>query len=222
MNRPPHVLLACLASLGLLLVSTSSAGAQQRRGLNRLFGVIPSVTLAQLKEVQADLKLTDEQKTKVASLNDDLSEERRAAREDAGGDFEKMRKEITLLNAEFTKEFNATLDEAQQKRAYEVYLQVNGPVALSDESVAAALTFSDEQKQKLEQSLADSRSKAMASFQSFQSLSDEERAKKVAEMVHSRDDGLLAVLDDAQKKQFEEMQGAKLEVDLSKLPGPGR
>ncbi len=222
MNRAPHALLVCLASLGLLLVSTSSAGAQQRRGLNRLFGVIPSVTLAQLEEVQADLKLTDEQKTKVASLNEDLSEERRAAREDAGGDFEKMRKEINLLNAEFTKEFNAALDEAQQKRSHEIYLQANGPVALSDESVATALKFSDEQKQKLEQSLADSRSKAMASFQSFQSLSDEERAKKVAEMVQSRDDGLLAVLDEAQKKQFEEMKGAKLEVDLSKLPGPGR
>lgn len=222
MSRSPRTFLVCLAASGLLLATTTAAEAQQRRGLNRLFGVIPSVTLAQLEEVQADLKLTDEQKTKVASLNEDLSEERRAAREDAAGDFEKMRKEITLLNAEFTKEFNATLDEAQQKRAYEVYLQVNGPVALSDESVATALKVSDEQKQKLEQSLADSRTKAFESFQSFQSLSDEERTKKVAEMIQSRDDSLLAVLDDAQKKQLEEMKGAKLEVDLSKLPGPGR
>lgn len=221
MNRSHRVLLVCLASLGLLFAVTSQANAQ-RRGLMRMFGVIPSVTLAQLEEVQTELKLTDEQKQKALTLNDDLSEERQAARQDAAGDFEKMRKEIALLYVEFTKEFNALLDEGQQKRAQEIYVQVNGPLTLTDEAIATALKLTDDQKQKVEQSLADSRSKAFAAFQDFQSLSEEERAKKSEEMIQSRDEALLAVLDDAQKTQLEELKGAKLEIDLSKLPGPGR
>jgi hypothetical protein len=215
-----------VASVSLVAVAlwstTSSSASAQRRGFTRLFGVITSVQLAQLDEVQAELKLTDEQKGKVTTLNTDLSDERRAAREDANGDFDKMFKEIALLNAEFTKEFNELLDETQRKRAHEIYLQANGAVALTDDAVAESLKVTDEQKTKLQQSLADSRGKARDSFQDFQSLSETERDAKVAEMIKSRDDGLFAVLEDAQKKQFEEMQGAKLEIDLSKLPGPGR
>lgn len=221
MSRSLRMVLVCLVS-ALTLAALTSPAAAQRRGMSRLFGVITTVQLAQLEEVQTELKLTDEQKTKVATLNDDLAEERRAAREGAGGDFEKMRKEITLLNAEFTKEFNELLDDAQKKRAQEIYLQVNGPLAVTDEAVAAELKLTDDQKTKLEQSLTDSRTKMFSEFQGLQSLSEEERAAKINELIQSRDEGLLAVLDEAQKKQLEEMKGAKLEVDLSKLPGPGR
>lgn len=210
-----------LVAGGLLLTVATSANAQ-RRGFGRMFGATPAVSLAQLEEVQTELKLTDDQKAKVTKLNADLSEERRAAREDAGGDFDKMRKEVALLNIEFDKEFAAALDEAQRTRAQEIYVQVNGPVTLTDEAVAAALKITDEQKQKLEQALADSRAKSREAFQNFQNLSDEERAKRSEELAKSRDESLLAVLDEAQKTQFESLKGGKLEVDLSKLPRPGR
>jgi Spy/CpxP family protein refolding chaperone len=220
MFRSPQRTLICLTACGVLLIAASTASAQ-RRGFGRMFGATPAVTLAQLEEVQTELKLTDEQKGKVTKLNADLGEERRAAREDSAGDFEKMRKEVALLNAEFDKEWHAALDEAQQKRSQEIYLQVNGPVALTDEPIAKALAITDEQKGKLETALDESRAKSREAFQNFQSLSDEERAKKSEEVSKARDESLLAVLTDEQKKQFEEMHGAKLEVDLSKLPRPG-
>ena len=53
-------------------------------------------------------------------------------------------------------------------------------------------------------------------------LSEEEAAKKVDELIKSRDEKLLAVLNDEQRKAFEQMCGEKLEVDLSKMPMPGR
>ena len=118
-------------------------------------------------------------------------------------------------------EWHAALDETQQKRSLEIYLQVNGPVALTDEPIAKALAITDEQKGKLETALNESRAKSREAFQDFQSLSDEERAKKSEEITKARDESLLAVLTDEQKKQFEEMHGAKLEVDLSKLPRQG-
>lgn len=221
MFRSPKRTMICLAAGGVMLLLASNASAQ-RRGFGRLFGATPAVALAQLEEVQSALKLTDEQKEKATRLNADLREERNAAREDAAGDFEKMRKEIALLNAEFDKEWSTALDDTQRARSQEIYVQVNGPVTLTDEAIATALTISDAQKQQLEQALADSRAKMREAFQDFQSLSDEERAKRSEELSKSRDDSLLAVLNDDQKKQFETMQGAKLEVDLSKLPRPGR
>lgn len=221
MVRSPQRPLVCLALFAFAILFASSAHAQ-RRGFGRMFGPIPAVGLAQLDEVKSEIKLTDAQKEKVGKLNDDLSEERRAAREDAGGDFEKMRKEFALLNAEFDKEFLAALEEPQQARAKEIYVQVNGAAVLTDEWVAAALKESDEQKQKLEQALSDNRAKWRDSFQNFQSLSEEERAKRMEELTKARDEALLAVLDDTQKQDFEKMKGAKIEVDLTKLPRPGR
>lgn len=220
MIRSHRRMLVCLIACGALVSVASQANAQRRFG--RFFGPTPAVSLAQLTEVQTELKLTDEQQEKVTKLNADLGEERRAAREDAGGDFDKLRKEIALLNKEFDQEFAGALDDAQKARAQEIYIQVNGPVTLTDEPVATALTITDEQKEKLEQALADSRAKSREAFQDSQNLSDDERAKRFEELSKSRDESLLAVLNEEQKKQFETMQGAKLEVDLSKLPRPGR
>ena len=53
-------------------------------------------------------------------------------------------------------------------------------------------------------------------------MSDEERTKKVEELIRDRENSLLAVLTAAQRKQFEEMKGKAIDVDLSNLPGPGR
>jgi hypothetical protein len=221
MARAPQRPFVWLTVFALSVIVASSAQAQ-RRGFGRMFGPTAAVSLAQLSEVQTELKLTDEQKEKVARLNDDFAEERRAARDDAAGDFEKMRKELALLNVEFDKELLESLDDAQQARVMEIYLQVNGPTALTVGWVAEALKLTDEQKTKLEQVLTDDRAKWRESFQQFQGLSEEERTKRFEEMTKAREDALMAVLDDTQKQEFEKMQGEKLEVDLSKLPRPGR
>lgn len=223
MNRLFFRFAAAAASVGLVIAMADSASAQRGRGgIGRLFGPIPAVTLAQLTEVQQELKLSDEQNDKIAELNDDLSDERRQIFQEAAGDFAKMREDIAELYSEYALKFNALLDEAQQKRAQEVYVQVNGLVALRDEPVAAALKLSNEQKQQVEQALEASRESAFSAFRDFQSLSEEERAKKVEELVQSRDESLLAVLSDEQKQQFEKMKGPGIEVDLSNLPRRGR
>jgi hypothetical protein len=207
-------------SICLVAVLTDSAAAQ-RRGNSRLFGAIPSVTLAQLEEVQQELKLTDEQKQKVEQLNEELVAARRDAWENAAGDFDKMREDIAKIYADFTTQFNTALEEPQQKRAQELYIQINGAVALTNEAVTKELMVTDEQQKKLDQAAEESRQQVFDSFQDFQNMSDEERAKKVEELIESRDTSLSAVLTDEQKAQFEKMKGEKLEVNLDNLPGPG-
>lgn len=220
MSRLPYKALVCAGSICLLLGLAQTASAQ-RGAWARLFGPIPSVTLAQLDEVQQELELTDEQKQQVEQLNEELNDARREAFQGAAGDFDKMREDIAKIYDEFTTKFNATLEEPQQKRAREVYVQVNGPVVLSQESIANELMLTDDQKEKLEEAARESREEVRDSLQGFRDMSAEERTKKFQELIESRDSSLLAVLTDEQKEQFETMKGEKLEVDLANLPGPG-
>ncbi len=60
----------------------------------RLFRPYHQVALAQLPEVEKDLKLTDDQKTKTLDLFDKLNEERGALFQDAAGDLHSIREEM--------------------------------------------------------------------------------------------------------------------------------
>jgi hypothetical protein len=223
MSRFPNPrTVAIVGTLCLVLVSAQTASAQRRGGIMRLFGVIPSVTLAQLEEVQAALALNDEQKRQVVALNQELNSVRRDAFQSAAGDFAKMRADLAKIYADFTGKFNATLNETQQQRAQELYVQINGPVVLNDPAIRTALQVSEEQQAQLDQALEENRTAAFAAFQDLRDAGDDERAAKVTELIESRDKSLLAVLTEAQQEQFTKMQGEKLEVDLSKLPGPGQ
>jgi Spy/CpxP family protein refolding chaperone len=217
MNRPlrPALTLAVLALAGL---AAAPAAHAQRAGFARLFRPYHQVALAQLPEVEKELKLTDAQKTKASELEDDLRQERSAIFQDAAGDFEYMREEMTKLNNEIAKEFAAELDEAQNKRLAEVYVQANGLTALFEESVAAAVKLTDEQKKKLE----DVRNGQMGSFQGvdWQSLSEEELDKEVTDRLAKQDEEYAAVLTEEQKPEFEKLKGAELKVDLNNLPNP--
>ena len=78
-TRPPNLHLPRIRPPG---------GAVGAVGFSRLFGVIPAVSLAQLAEIQQELKLNDEQKKKVVQLNEQLNDERRQLFQDAAGDFD--------------------------------------------------------------------------------------------------------------------------------------
>jgi Spy/CpxP family protein refolding chaperone len=221
MSTPVNKVVVSVGSLCLVVAFSQSALAQ-RGGGARLFGAIPAVTLAQLEEVEKELKLTDEQQQKAEALNEELNNARREAWQNAAGDFEKVREDVSKLYRDFTAKFNAGLEEPQQKRLEEIFIQVNGPIVLTIETIADELMLSDDQKTKLEAAAADSRSQAFDSFQDFQNMSEDERAKKVQDLIGSRDKSLLAVLSDEQKEKFEQMKGEKLEVNLANLPGPGR
>lgn len=206
---------ALLASLNL-----SPAHAQRGGGWGRMFQ-LPAVTLAQLDAVQEDLKLSDEQKKQVAELNEKLNEERQELFQSGqGGDREQFREKWTKFNADAANSFNEILDDAQEQRAQEIFIQVNGPSVLVQESVSEPLKISEEQQEQLQEVLAASREEFMGA--GLRDMEREEATKKMAELSASRDEKLLAVLNDDQRAQFEKMQGAKIEIDLSELPRPGR
>jgi Spy/CpxP family protein refolding chaperone len=216
MFRTRHVVVS--VGIMLTLVAALPANAQQGGGgWGRVFQ-IPAVTLAQLKDVQEELKLTDEQKEEVAKLNDKLNEDRRELFQ--SGDREQFREKWTKINSDASDAFEKLLDDDQAARAQEIYVQVNGPAVLADEKVAGKLELSDEQKEALRDVMAASRETFMGA--GLRDMDREAAAAKIDELMASRDEKLLEVLTDDQRAQFEKMQGEAIEVDLSELPRPGR
>ncbi len=221
MTRSRPFLITALVSLVAAIPFQSNANAQGRGGNPRLFGTIPAVTLAQLDVVQEAAKLTDEQKNAAKELQEKLNEDRMTLFQDAQGDWDKIGSGMTKLYAESFEALNAKLDAAQVKRMRELYIQANQAMVLADEPIQKMLEITAEQKSKLEDAIQQSREKMFSAFQDFQNMSAEERTKTGNEMVESRDKSLLAVLNEAQQKAYEEAYGEKIEIDLSKLPMPG-
>jgi Spy/CpxP family protein refolding chaperone len=211
-----------------LVVATAQVAEAQREGGRRggrgfggrggMFGPISAVQLvAEAEEVQAALNLTDEQKTKVEEINDQLREDRRDLFSQ-GGDF---REDMQKLNAEASTKLTEVLDENQQKRLMGIQIQVNGAESLFDAAIAKELSVTDEQKEKLEGIRDENRQAMMDAREEFQDLSREEVREKAQEMRAEADKKLLAALDSDQQSKYEALKGDPVEVDRSQFRGFG-
>src|SRR5215472_6741883 len=135
--------------LGLALAMASVAHAQRGRG----FG--PGAML-QNESVQKELKLTDEQKTKLREAlekvrdnhKDDLAKLRDLSNEE-------RQKLLRTVAEESQKAIAGVLDEKQMKRFKQIGWQASGANALNDPDVQKTLKLSDEQKKKLQDIIAD-------------------------------------------------------------------
>jgi hypothetical protein len=220
-TAPRFAMLSFSLTMLALLASAASAqeSARRGRGFGRLF-VIPKVALARVDEVRAELKLNDEQAKKIDALNDELSEGNRTVFEDAQGDWTKVREGMTKIAREVNAKLDEVLDDAQQTRVQEIYVQVNGTGALQDEAVAAGLKLTDEQQEQLQKVRDASRQAFMDA--GLRDLDEEARTKKIEELAKDRDDQALAVLTDDQRAALDKMKGAELKIDPANLPSFGR
>jgi hypothetical protein len=222
MNGFPKKMAASVIGLALVLIVTQLASAQRGRGFGgRFLGGTSQLRLASLDQIQTELNLSEDQKKTVTELNAKLREQRTELFQ-AGGDRAAAREKLAKLTSEATAKCAETLDEKQRTRLQEIYIQVNGAAALSDEKVAEMLAITDEQKAKL----ADVREPGLQSmrdaFQDFQNLSNEERRERVAEWRSEFNAKLLAALSEEQRGKFEQMKGEKIEIDLTQLRGRRR
>lgn len=192
------------------------------------------------EQIQKELSITDEQKTKIQAVYD----EARAARGDAGrgGDFRSMsEEERTKLFAErqkqseeTSKKAEALLNADQAKRYKEISIQLRGVSALTDAEVAKELKLSDDQVNTLKlinDELSKQRREMFAGGRGngVADQSREDRMKafeamrtKMQTMQKDADDESLAVLTADQRSQFEKLKGTKFELDLSQFRRGGR
>ena len=200
-----------LAVAALALAIFADAAQAQRRGRGG--------SLVGIEQVRKELKITDDQKSKLEEIQKKQTAARRELfsglrdlpREEQRAKFTESRGKFEELNKKFTAQTNEVLNADQKKRLQEITIQVRGSSALSSADVAKALGLSDDQKKKLTVVNADYRTKSRELFQGDR----EGRREKFAALRKENGEKLLAVLNAGQKEKFEKMKGKKFELDRS-------
>lgn len=138
--------LGCLAAISL---------AQGGRGGMRMMGQNNSkLGLVQRADVQRDLGITADQKTKIATAQSEMDAKRQAAfeemRNSGSFDREAMQKMMETMGKEGDKKVEGILTADQFKRLKEIQLQLTGNRAILDKEVQKALELTKEQLAKID------------------------------------------------------------------------
>ncbi len=204
-----------------LAVSAMPLFAQGRGGggMGRGMGGFSRAQLASLKEVQAELKLTDDQKKLATEVVTKLAADRAEARQSAGNDFAAMQEKNAKLTAEADAKIAEKLDDAQKKRLMEIFVQKNPAAnALADAEVQKALGLNEESVKKIAEARTANREAMMAAMQELgQDATREERTAKMETLNKTANEKLFSAISADQKAAFEKLGGAKLEVDTTPL-----
>jgi hypothetical protein len=131
--------MALMLAIGLV---TPLFGQPRPGGFGR--GVDESQLLAS-KDVQTELKLTEEQVGKVEKIGKDLREKYAEQFKDAGKDKDKRTEVTKKLSEERTKALADVLKPEQTKRLKQIAVQVGGLASLQKKEVQDALKFTEKQ-----------------------------------------------------------------------------
>ncbi len=174
-------------------------------------------------QVQKELKLSDEQITKVAEVTEQLRgemQEQMAALRDVQDREQwpaKMRELMNESDRKARQQLREVLDEGQMRRLFQVRMQVRAvSESLTNEWLANRLQVTEEQKEKLEQITQETRTRQMELFGEMRNASEEQRdelRQKSNDLRTEANDKALAVLTAEQKSSFQEMQGEKFELE---------
>jgi hypothetical protein len=218
--------------MGALAVAQDGGQGRMRRGGFGGGRQGSSLMLLRRSDVQADLKLTAEQKTKLDEVMKSMRGERseggqRRNRGEEGStqqrtpptDAERQarREAAESRQAELQKNINSVLSNDQVERLTEISLQLRGYTALLDQSVQKDLGFTDDQKAKVK-SLREKMGEASQSiFQKVQdnSITREEAMKSMQKNNDVMKEELSKVLSKSQADKFKSMQGSTFKADPS-------
>jgi hypothetical protein len=213
MSRQLIRVFAVVLGVLVLWATVEPAWAQRGRGFRRLFGV-PRAQLAALPDVQTELSLTDEQKTIVTDVNDQLRQDRRDLLGTGFDGWSAIQGRMEQHNNEASKKVNDALDPEQRKRLQQISIQQNGPRSLQEADVVAELGLSDEQKTKLAEAVSENTKAFESGFSGGDRDSWRQRAGELAEQADQR---LLGVLTDQQQAKLEELKGEPFDIDMSQF-----
>jgi hypothetical protein len=186
-------------------VLTGSAYAQRQGGFGRGGGG-GAGQLLRMPEVQTELKLSDDQKTKITAWAEtqrgqrgqgggqDLSPEERAARR-------------AEQRAKETEALKKILNEDQMKRLKQLTLQRAGLSALGETPVQEELKLTSDQKSKVDAVLQEQRAAMREAFQDGGGGDPQAARAKMEEMRKKSNEKLEAILTADQKTQWKAMLG---------------
>lgn len=202
---------------GMALFITSNAHAQQgRRGNFGRGGRGGAAQLLQTPEVQKELKLDAAQIDLLNQLNTELREKGRTVFQSSQGLAPEERdRKFAEFRVESEKKIGEILDAKQKARLHQLELQQSGMRGLSRPDVQDELKLSADQRAKIKTAVDSEREEMRKAFEGFrgggQNMTQEQRQeafRKFGEVRTATEGKLSAILTDAQKKQYQSMQGA--------------
>ena len=199
----------CLFAVSLL-ICTSRAEAQRRDQGGMRPGNVSPARLLVIDEVQKELKLTESQKSKARPINERLTAGRQKLFASISRESGKRGPQVKKLNRAAESEIDELLDDAQEKRLREIWLQYNVAEGLDVEEVQQSLGLTEEQ---LTQIAEVKRNHAKAAKEALANFDGDRRAKQV-ELQKQLDAELLNVLTAEQRAKFYSMQGENVMIDL--------
>lgn len=218
------VLTLLFAFVGVLMCTAQAEAPSGRRGFGDTRGSL--LGLLRLEQVQKELKLSEDQVTKVNGISEKLREEMReqyVGLRDIENMQERRAKMTELsdqLDAKARGQLREVLSREQMMRLFQIRLQVRGNLdALNNRWIAGRLELTDEQKKKAADLDKATQDKITEAYSSLSNLSQEERREKMAElrenitkMRNEAEEKALGLLTAEQKEAFEKMKGEKFEL----------
>ena len=186
-------------------------------------GLMPITFLVGNPSVQTELKLTDDQKTKITDFNTSFRQQMRDKFQADQGDQAQLSKDMQALNEDAKKQIDAILTDDQKKRIHEIQIQAAGNSAIMDKDVQASLDLTDEQKTKIE-TLNKNAQEAQASLRQKMQDGSLDRQEAFTTMQKNNDtlkEELGKVLTDAQKAKLKELGGAPFKLEMPQRRGGG-
>lgn len=193
---------------------------------------INQLTMLRNESVQNELKLSGDQKAKVATLGDEVQSEFQAAFTELGElDPEDRREKMQELQQKalergkgVQRDLAGILSPEQTTRLKQISLQRRGVSALTDDEVAAELKLTDDQKKQLASLQTQNETEMRDAFRQAREAGAGDRDAMRAKMESLREAAnarLLGVLTADQKTQWEQMQGPKADIRFEGPMGGG-
>ena len=168
--------------------------------------------LAKDRDVQKDLRVVDDQKAAIHKLWEAaprIAGEQRFGPPRTDAELEKLQRWIQERNKNIREDLSKILLPAQMARFEEIRLQISlqfeGIGTVLDPEVAGRLNLTDDQKSKLQTIWTEWADKTRELNRP--GVDVQGRRKKLAEFGKEAETKAMAVLTDAQRKQWEDMKG---------------
>ncbi len=174
-------------------------------------------------KVQTELEVMPDQKAALQKLADAPRPERpnfdfqSASDEERTKFMDKMAADNAKRTAEQKDQLTEVLLPAQLERLEQIAIQWMGTGGLASPDLAAKLSLSSEQTDKIKAEVSSVREKMMAMFSGGGGGDRDGMREKFTELRKTQETSMLAVLTDTQKSKFEKLKGKPVEFDLASL-----
>ncbi len=211
-------------AVGLALLSSLALAQGRGGGMGMMMGGGRGgdAFLLQRPDVQTDLKLTADQKSKLEQLQAKMREAMESMR-GQGGDREAMMQRMGEMRRESDAQIKQILTADQQARLREIGIQLAGNRAVFRAEVQEALGLTPAQREELRAMQEAMQEEMRANMERVQNQEiDREEARALGEKAQAKmNDQIAAMLTADQKSKLKTMGGAPFKADPNWRPQRG-